>query len=137
MTPAEALQQLDDHHNGMCSSTDDCLDFTEAIAVLRKAVEQPVSYDPHNLEWVQSAVDYAHDATIQNAWSEIQAELRQLHSMVEDAKTSRTELEAERDALREQVKAAREALQHVGRSDVEEAISEALAKLAPADQEHS
>lgn len=38
-----------------------------------------------NLEWIQSAVDYSRDATIQNAWSEMKADCRQLKAMLADS----------------------------------------------------
>lgn len=47
-----------------------------------------------NLDWVQSAVDAAHDATIQNAWSELKADARTAYSQCSYAKERIQELES-------------------------------------------
>jgi len=56
-----------------------------------KEQEKPMSDYPHadftlkaNLDWVQAAVDFGHDATIQNAWSELKADARMLLNQIRE-----------------------------------------------------
>jgi hypothetical protein len=68
---------------------------------------------PLNIEWIQSAVDYSHDATIQNAWSEMQSDARMRHSQLRDALIQLATKDAEIASLTAKLKQAEEALEHL------------------------